>query len=78
SVEAGLVSEVEAEAWVKGAALPTAIETILAAALSGRALRQARWKALTREQISRTSPEIAAIASSMGLSDSDLDALFGV
>ncbi len=76
ALAAGLVTAEEAEAWATAKDLPAAVTAALAT-LPPAAQVPARIRALASVTVHRAHPLIALIAAHMGLSDAEVDALFG-
>lgn len=73
---AGLVTAEEAEAWATGRELPSAVAEALES-LPEAVRVPARIRALASTTVERAHPLIGVIASHLGLTDAQVDALFG-
>lgn len=75
--EAGHVSFDEAANWAAGNSMPPGVQAVVAG-LSASQRGRATLDVLARPEIRRTGPIIPAIAAAFSLTESDLDALFGI
>jgi len=66
---AGLITELEAEAWAGGNALPALVQPYLSTL-------EDKVEALAAPNIRRTAPLIVALQSNLNLTDEQVDALF--
>ncbi len=74
---AGIITDVEAEAWAGGTALPGAVTDAFAAAIPDAAERlEARIQALTAAEVHRVNPLILMLQGTLSLTDEQTDALF--
>lgn len=73
----GLVTEEEAEEWAAGTALPEIVKTTIADALPPEAQLSARITARTQTTIGREADLIPLLAAAKGLTEAEVDALFG-
>lgn len=81
--QAGDITEAEAEEWAAGTALPTWVSDAIDAAIAsgdmpGSEKLPMRIAARTNASIPRVAPLIGLLAKAKGLTDADVDALFGI
>lgn len=74
---AGLITEAEAEGWVTGNAIPAVVVSALAT-LPEEQRVAARLRMIGPTTVRRDSPFIALLAGHIGLTDAQVDALFGI
>lgn len=75
---AGLITEAEAEAWAGGASLPQIIANAFAQIEDPTQRLAARIEALTTPTIRRGNPLLMMLQATLGLTDAQVDALFGI
>ena len=76
-MDAGIVTPDEAEAWADGSALPAALVALINHLPAGRDRVAARIEAKAAIEIRRTHPLVIGLGQAFGLSDAQVDALFG-
>jgi hypothetical protein len=77
AMEAGLITPEEAEEWAAGNALPAVLLGAIETFPAGQARARARIEAKAAVEIRRTHPLVVGMAAAMGLTDAQVDALYG-
>lgn len=78
SMKAGYISKQDAMGWITGRQTPSIVNTALATITNPVARDEAEMRILGAVEVHRTSPFVALLQAILGLTDAQVDSLFGL